>query len=72
MSVPTNQEMLDAVKTAIYNRLNGGAIQSYSINGRNIQYATLDELQKMRRDLEAAIAGESGGARNFVSFSNPD
>jgi hypothetical protein len=72
MSTPTNQEMLDAVNTAIQARLSGGAVQQYSISGRNIQYSTLDELWKLRRELETAIAGAAGGARNYAGFADPE
>ena len=71
MATPTNQEMLDAVKIAIQAILSGGAIQSYSINNRNLQRMSLSELQKMRRDLEKAIAAESGTGRNYIQFNKP-
>ncbi len=71
MTVPTNQEMLDAVKTAIYAILTGGAVQSYNINGRNLQKYSLTELQKMRRDLEKAIAAATGSGRNYAKFVDP-
>jgi len=68
----TNTLLLSKVNTAINNRLNGGAVQAYSIGGRNIQYATLNELFELRKNLEAAIAIENGGARNYVTFTDPD
>ena len=68
----TDADMLDKVNQAITARLNGGAVQAYTINGRNIQYVTLDELWKMRRELEIAIGNKNGGARNFISFVDPD
>lgn len=71
ITAATNAQMLEKVNLAITARLNGGAVQSYSINGRNIQYATLDELWKLRRELETAIGIEKGGGRNFVTFVNP-
>jgi len=68
----TDSEMLVKINEAITTRLNGGAVQSYSINGRNLQYVTLQELWQLRRDLEVAISGKAGGARNYASFVNPE
>lgn len=71
MTVPTNQEMLDAVNTAIQAILSGGAVQSYSINGRNLQKYSLTELYNLRKDLEKAIAAANGRGRNYMKFVNP-
>jgi len=70
-AIPTNQQMLNAVNTAIYNRLNGGVVASYGINGRNLQYVSIPELYKFKRDLENKIAATNGTGRNFVKFVNP-
>lgn len=70
MSV-AKQTLLDNVEAAINARLTGGAVQSYSIGGRNLQYITLSELKKMRDDLKREITAESGGTRNFAKFGNP-
>lgn len=70
MSV-AKQTLLDNVEAAINARLTGGAVQSYSIGGRNLQYITLSELKKLRDDLKREIASESGGTRNFAKFGNP-
>jgi hypothetical protein len=67
----TTQEMLDAVNNAINVRLTGGAVQSYTISGRNIQYIPLSELKELKKELQAQLASEKGGARTFVSFKNP-
>lgn len=64
----TDAALLVAVKTAIAARLNGGAVQSYSIGGRNLQYMSLMELNKMREDLEKRVAGVSGGSRTYAKF----
>ena len=71
MSTPTNTELLNLVKTAIQTRLNGGTVESYAIGNRNLRYTPLSELLKLKRDLEEAVASESGGARNYVSFKRP-
>lgn len=66
----TNVEMLAAVNTAIHNLMTGGAVQSYTINGRDIQYFSLKELRDLRSELQHEIASESG-SRNFATFKNP-
>lgn len=71
VSAPTKQQMLDALETAIYNRMVGGSVISYSIRGRNIQYMQLGEMRKMRDDLKKEIASErsgSHGARTHIKF----
>ena len=70
MSAPTKQEMLENVETAINARMTGGAVQSYSIGGRNLQYIPLQDLYKLRDQLRREIAG-SGGATTYVSFGRP-
>lgn len=70
MPAPTKQEMLDAVENAIAARMTGGAVQSYSISGRNIQYYSLDELRRLRDQLRQEItAGKSG--TTYARFDNP-
>ena len=70
MSV-SKQELLDKIEAAIDARLSGGAVQSYSIGGRNLQYVTLEELRKLRDQLKREIASESGNARTYAKFTNP-
>lgn len=70
MSAPTKQEMLDNVENAINARMTGGAVQSYSIGGRNLQYISLDELLKLRGQLRKEIAGASD-TTTYVKFDNP-
>jgi hypothetical protein len=69
MSAPTKQEMLDNVENAINARMTGGAVQSYSIGGRNLQYISLDELLKLRDQLRKEIA--AGGATTYAKFDKP-
>ena len=71
MSAPTKQEMLENVEIAINARLTGGAVQSYSISGRNLQYISLDELRKLRDQLRREISGSSRDSTTFASFGNP-
>ncbi len=73
MSAPTKQEMLDNVENAINARMTGGAVQSYSIGGRNLQYITLTELIKLRDSLRQEIASSGGSASrtSYARFDNP-
>ena len=66
------QVMLDNIEAAINARLTGGAVQSYSIGGRNLQYISLSELRQMRDQLKREVASQTpNGARNYASFKNP-
>jgi len=72
MAEPTVDEMLANVRTAINNLLTGGAVQSYSINGRNLQRYSLKELRELEQQLQARKAAETNaGSRTFASFSRP-
>lgn len=71
MTTPTNQEILDAVNTAIQAILTGGAVQSYNINGRNLTKYSLTELYNLRKELKKAIAAASGTGRNYAQFVEP-
>jgi len=71
MSVPTNSELLDLVKTAIQARLNGGAVESYTVKNRNLRYTPLPELYKLKQELERAVATEGGSSRTYASFERP-
>ena len=66
----TKQEMLDNVDNAINARLNGGAVQAYSIGGRNIQYIPLSELMKLRDQLRREVS-TSGGSTTYAGFGSP-
>lgn len=67
----TDAEMLVKVNEAITAYLNGGAVQSYSIGGRNLQRTPLSELYKIRDRLERRIAASTGSLTNYASFENP-
>jgi len=60
--------MLTAVNTAIAQILAGGAVQSYSIAGRNVQKMTLTELYDIRDRLQQEVNRAIGPARNYASF----
>ncbi|HPM42522.1 MAG TPA: hypothetical protein PLV52_01680 [Candidatus Omnitrophota bacterium] len=70
MAEPTYEELLEILKTAIKTRMEGGAVKSYSISGRNIQYAELDELRAMLKDLETKVAGKKSNT-TYARFDNP-
>ena len=66
------QTMLDNVEAAINTRLTGGAVQSYTIGGRNIQYCSLKELYDIRELLRKELnAASSGSTTNYASFNKP-
>ena len=67
----TTSDMLDQVNAAISARLSGGAVASYSINGRNIQYMPIPELLALKKDLQKQLSAEKGGSRNFAKFVKP-
>lgn len=69
---PTASALIDLIDKAIATRLRGGAVQSYSIGGRNLQYMTITELRNLRADLSKQIAAQNGGGRNYAKFVNPD
>ena len=70
MTAPTKQEMLDNVENVINARMTGGAVQSYSIGGRNLQYISISELIKLRDQLRKEIAGGKTST-TFAGFDNP-
>jgi hypothetical protein len=70
VSAPTKQEMLDNVENAINARMTGGAIASYTIGGRNLQYITLTELIKLRDQLRKEITG-SNDTTTYAKFDKP-
>lgn len=66
------QSLLTAVNNAILAVLNGGAVQSYSIGGRNLQRYSLKELRDLKAELLAQLAAEtSGGTTNYADFEDP-
>lgn len=72
MSVPTTQEMLDNVNTAINAILTGGGVQSYSINGRSLTRYSLSELQKLKIDLQKQLGAETNIGRSYAQFEDAD
>lgn len=52
----TSSELLTKVNQAISARMNGGAVQSYSIGGRNLEYMTLRDLTEFRDKLKKEVS----------------
>ncbi len=72
MAIPTAQEILDAIRTAILARLSGGYVNSYSMpDGRNIQFIRLEELTALEERYAAIVAAQQSGGFTFAGFSNP-
>ncbi len=71
-TTPTINELIELIDKAIAARLRGGAAQSYSIGGRNLQYMTLSELRSLRAELNKQLAAQKGGGRNYAKFVDPD
>jgi len=66
----TDAELLTAVTAAIEARLNNGAVQSYSIGGRNLQYMNITELYNLKANLEKRISAGTS-TRNYGTFRRP-
>lgn len=67
MAVPTKQELLDAIDEAIMARLLGGAVAAYTILGKNIQLAPLDELRRLRADIAQQAIDEDADGVVYVA-----
>jgi hypothetical protein len=55
MPAPTNQQILDALRTAYFEIASGG-VQSYTVNGRTYTSIDLDKLQKAISHYENLVA----------------
>jgi hypothetical protein len=72
MTVPSKQTMLDNVEIAINNLMAGGAVQSYSIGGRNLQKYSLRELMDLRDQLRKEIdAARTTPTKTYATFERP-
>lgn len=60
---------LTAVETAIRNRLDGGAVNSYGVGSQRLEYMSLKDLRDLRREIaeELALADNPTGTA-LVSF----
>ena len=68
MPVPTKQEMLDTIETAL-NALSAGA-KSYTINGRTKTERDIDELSRLRDKLKQEISCRKSNT-TYARFDNP-
>lgn len=66
----TAAALLAKVNSAINALLNGGAVQSYMIGGRNVMYMSLDQLQRLRDTLKKEVAASSRN-RTYGAFAEP-
>ena len=70
MPLPTNEELVEILKTAIKTKLERGAVRSYTISGRNIQYEELDVLEKLLDKYEKRVAAKKSNT-TYARFDNP-
>jgi len=68
----TDAEMLVKINEAITAFLNGGAVQAYSIGGRNIQRCTLKELTDLKNYYQSKIHAAAGGGRTYAKLMKAD
>ncbi|HHI78861.1 MAG TPA: hypothetical protein ENK02_02650 [Planctomycetes bacterium] len=64
MAAPTLEQQLEAVENAIYALTTSGA-QSYTINGRAMTRADLNQLREWRRELKREIVEAASGGSGF-------
>lgn len=64
----TAAERLQVVRDTIDAILTGGAIQSHSINGRDVTKYSLSELMQLERKLERDVNAGKGLQRNLARF----
>lgn len=65
------EQMLDAVNTAIKARLSGGAVDSYSIRGRNLSRTPLPELFSLRDRLKSEVSRERAAEKIAQGLGDP-
>lgn len=71
MTVEEDQAELTLIKAEIVRRLQGGAVDEYSVSGqghgRNVRKATLEWLSMRRDELSARVAASTeGGTFNYA------
>jgi|APSaa5957512493_1039668.scaffolds.fasta_scaffold156055_1 hypothetical protein len=63
---------LQKVRDAIDALMDGGAVQSYEINGRQLSHYSLAQLMDLEKRLLAMVNSErSDQSTNFVRFEDP-
>lgn len=68
----TPQTRLQKVRDAIDALMDGGAVQSYEINGRQLSHYSLAQLMELERRLISQINSERvDNHANYVRFEDP-
>ncbi len=62
---------LQKVRDAIDALMDGGAVQSYTINGRDLTHYTLTQLMQLEKMLMNQLASEQSSATNYIRFEGP-
>lgn len=65
----TNAELLEKVNTAIEAIMDGGAVQSYTVSGKNLQRYSLSELMALQQKLQSDIAMASAKRSTVIRFN---
>jgi hypothetical protein len=66
----STQKLLDAVNAAIQTILDGGAVQSYSIKGRNLARMSMSELMSVRDQLKVELSREKAAESLAQGFGD--
>ena len=68
----TAASIVAALDDLILAKIQGRAIQSYSVGGNDVRYYSLDELRLLRGEYAARAANEAGGhRRNYARMARP-
>ena len=59
---------LTAVETAIRARISGGAVESYSVQGRQLRYMSLEDLRKLRTEMKRELNADFADRVTKASF----
>jgi len=64
----TPAEMVTKIDTAIEAKLDGGAVDQYSIDGRQLRHMSLLDLYSLREKYARLSANASGPGVNYAEF----
>lgn len=70
MAVPSDQDILDGLKTALY-QITVNGCDSYSINGRSWKALDLDKLEEAIGVYERRVARSSAPMMGVITFRSP-
>jgi len=59
---------ITAVETAILARIAGGAVDSYSVQGRNLKYMSLADLRELRAEMKREVNATTAKRVTKASF----